>query len=621
MSRNGRRNRRRFLALLTTAVGALSGCSESDERSGERTRVQEVTATGYDDSRTRQPTIEGERKKWHRTSLTYSGPSTSEGDSKNPFLDYRLTVTFTSPSGTTYEVPGHYAADGNAADSSASSGDKWRAYFSPDETGTWEYSTSFVTGSNVAVSGTSTSSEWDSGSFDVDDTDESGSDFRAKGRLTYTGEPYLQHQETNEYFIKVGAGSPENFLGYDEFDNAGDTHDYSPHEPDWNPKDPTWQNGKGKGIIGAVNYLASKGINAHYILTYNTDDGDGQDVWPWTGTSTYRRFDVSKLDQWEIVFHHMQTKGVLIHLLHQETENDTEIGGNGGLNTERKLYYRELISRFGHHPGLVWNLGEETNLSVSQLKNIASYIHSLDPYDHPVTVHNYPSDSEQERIFGGLLGYADFDGPSIQTSGNDLTTANEDVRKWRRASASNGRKWVCSVDESGHHKCGIPPDGVTCDNGDTQDDARKRSLWGALMGGGAGHSSYFGYENDHDDLTLEDYRSRDLWWDYNRYAKKFFKENIADLPAMQPDNNALGGENGYVLRDSGTTHVAYLSNGTNNATLDLPSGTYTLDWYDPQTGLFEGETRLLNGCSDTDLGTVPDAIDDDAVALITRPTE
>ncbi|MEZ5397229.1 MAG: hypothetical protein R2724_31240 [Bryobacterales bacterium] len=34
-------------------------------------------------------------------------------------------------------------------------------------------------------------------------------------------------------------------------------HHYEPHVQDWKPGDPTWQGGKGKGIIGALNYLAS----------------------------------------------------------------------------------------------------------------------------------------------------------------------------------------------------------------------------------------------------------------------------------------------------------------------------------------------------------------------------
>ncbi|MGL5082982.1 MAG: DUF5060 domain-containing protein, partial [Microcoleaceae cyanobacterium] len=79
--------------------------------------------------------IEGELKKWHRIDLTFDGPQTSETDATNPFLDYRLDVTFTN--GTkTYVVPGYYAADGDAGETSANDGNQWRVHFAPDEVGT-----------------------------------------------------------------------------------------------------------------------------------------------------------------------------------------------------------------------------------------------------------------------------------------------------------------------------------------------------------------------------------------------------------------------------------------------------------------------------------------------------
>ena len=46
---------------------------------------------------------------------------------------------------------------------------------------------------------------------------------------------------------------------------------------DWKAGDPTWSNGKGKGLIGALDYLAGKGVNAFSFLTYNAA-GDGDNV-------------------------------------------------------------------------------------------------------------------------------------------------------------------------------------------------------------------------------------------------------------------------------------------------------------------------------------------------------
>ena len=94
--------------------------------------------------------IEGERKQWHDVRLTFAGPKTSETADPNPFRDYRLNVTFTKGA-KTYVVPGYFAADGNAAESGATEGDKWRVHFTPDEVGSWSYRVSFRTGKDVAI--------------------------------------------------------------------------------------------------------------------------------------------------------------------------------------------------------------------------------------------------------------------------------------------------------------------------------------------------------------------------------------------------------------------------------------------------------------------------------------
>ena len=92
----------------------------------------------------------------------------------------------------------------------------------------------------------------------------------------------------------TGTQSPENFLAYYQFDNTRDfrgqkglpypdqLHHYDPHVRDWKPGDPSWQGGKGKGIIGALNYLASKGMNSFYTLTMN-NYGDAMGIAAYAG--------------------------------------------------------------------------------------------------------------------------------------------------------------------------------------------------------------------------------------------------------------------------------------------------------------------------------------------------
>ena len=98
-------------------------------------------------------TINGELKLWHKIELTLNGPSLSEEAST--FTDYRMDVTFThTASGETFVVPGFFAADGDAANSSAVSGNKWKAYLRPNKIGEWSYTIDFYNNPNVAISNT-----------------------------------------------------------------------------------------------------------------------------------------------------------------------------------------------------------------------------------------------------------------------------------------------------------------------------------------------------------------------------------------------------------------------------------------------------------------------------------
>ena len=159
-------------------------------------------------------TITGELQKWHRVTLSFTGPQCSENGDPNPFLDYRLEVDFTHTlSGSTLKVPGYFAADGNAGETSADSGNIWRAHFSPPETGEWTYKATLVSGENIAVeSGTGTPAPLDgnatgivTGKFTISPSDKTGADNRSRGTLRYVGERYLRWAETGEYFLETGS--------------------------------------------------------------------------------------------------------------------------------------------------------------------------------------------------------------------------------------------------------------------------------------------------------------------------------------------------------------------------------------------------------------------------------
>jgi Domain of unknown function (DUF5060) len=226
--------------------------------------------------------LTGELRKWHKVTIGFDGPDTSETATTNPFTDYALEVNFQhTVSGKMYRVPGYFAADGNAANSGASSGNVWLVHFSPDEEGEWTYNASFFTGTNVAQNGGGSPAGFFDGAngiFSIAPTNKTGRDHRGKGRLQYVGKHFLQFAETSEWFLKAGADSPENFLAYEEFENTpnygGRRKSWAPHQIDYKVGDPTWAGGRGTEIIGAINYLSGKGVNAFSFLTMNIGGDD-----------------------------------------------------------------------------------------------------------------------------------------------------------------------------------------------------------------------------------------------------------------------------------------------------------------------------------------------------------
>lgn len=524
--------------------------------------------------------------------LTFDGPEASENGSPNPFSDFRMSVTFThADSGAQRTAQGFFAADGNAAESSAESGNKWRVRFTPPETGAWKWAASFRMGSDVALSdapsaGRAAAFDGASGALEVGEAPADAPGFQSKGFLQAVGKHYLQFQN-GEYYLKGGADSPENFLGYFEFDGTFDTarhqgvatdtgafiHKYEPHARDWAAGDPTWQGDKGKNIIGAVNYLASKGMNSIYFLTYNLDGGDGKDVWMWNDPQSRDRFDVSKLAQWEIVFSHMERRGVMMHVITQETENDAKLGGGPGLNRVRKLYLRELAARFGHHLAVVWNLGEENDTPRADREAIAAYIRRLDPNDHAVTVHTHNTRSLYS--YTAIMGSDNFSAASIQGRMED---SNREALVLRARSAAAGRPWAVFHDEQTPASVGVMPDAED----PLHDKPRKQALWGNLMGGGAGVEWYFGYAYAHTDLNCEDWRSREIMWNQTRYALEFFHEHIP-FWEMWPANEVSANDKALVFAKEGEIYAVYLPEG-NRTDLRIASGEYTLHWYDPRNG-------------------------------------
>ncbi|MFK8053736.1 MAG: Ig-like domain-containing protein [Woeseiaceae bacterium] len=577
--------------------------------------------------------VTGDQRQWHRVALECDGLDASESNDST-FTDYRFNVTFTQGA-TSLTIPGHFAADGNAADSGAADGDIWRAYFAPPTTGTWQYSVSFRIGTNIAVeTGANAGSavnalDSEAGSFTVAAAPVEDTDMRTRGLLEHrNGERYLRFAGTDKIYIEGGMDSPENIFGYSDFDNTikfsdtgsckGILHDFAPHAGDWNNGDPVWRGDKGRNLIGLINYIASTGVNAVYIMA-NTVRGDGCDAHPWTdynASGDVKRFDVSKLDQWERALEHMTANGLLIHLMTQETEND-QLLNNGDLGLERRLYYRELISRFGHHPALQWNLGEENTNTPAQQRAYADYIRALDAYAHPIFMHTYPN---QQSRYDDLLGHPTFDGPTIQfgaipsepSAANGVYATSAD---WIDRSTQAGKPWVVTFTEASGNDAPTPNTAVTTKQ-------RVYWMWASVMAGGGGFEWYLknnGAGHAYD-LAVEDLREFDAHWIQSGHLVRFFRDIVQDelgidLQALNRANNATSSNSDWVLADDGESYLIFLREG-GGTDIDLPdSDTYEVIWFNPRDGS-RTDGGTVSGPGNQFIGNPPNEASQDWAVIV-----
>ncbi|MEM1304887.1 MAG: putative collagen-binding domain-containing protein, partial [Planctomycetota bacterium] len=458
--------------------------------------------------------------------------------------------------------------------------------------------------------------------------------------------------------------------GYKGFDNTqtkgtangngrrGLLHEYTGHVGDYNPGDPAWdtpdfdfgntlaEGGDARNIIGYLNYLSSIGVNSQYFLANNIG-GDGQDSHPFANISTPTElngqadndnlhYDISKLTQWETVFRHAQQKDIHLHFVlnEAETPNKEELD-DATLGVERKLYYRELVARFGHHNSLQWNLSEEYDLGngfgnnrstqAGRINEFADWLADIDPYESPTTVHQannnnftnanqIPTNSSWEFF----VGDEDFDLTSLQRASQEEGWSDV-VEAFRTATDNSGRKLSIHVDE---------PESITRIDVGANDDTvpgtdalveqfntvRKTMTWDILLSGGGGVEWFI----NNADQDVEDQRIYEKVYVETAIAREFLEENTR-FWEMTPNDDLLSGEDsdyggGEVFAIEGEQYAIYLPDGSNDdndggaPTLDLTAFTgdeFTLRWFNPQTGEFDPTVVMLAGGTEASLGSTP----------------
>jgi hypothetical protein len=466
----------------------------------------------------------GSFDKWHEIEITLTGPDSQGRSDPNPFAIH-FDVTFTSPTGRKYQVPGFYNGDGRGG----FNGSVWMVRFSADETGTWTFASK------------SENKYLDSytGSFHVGELASEAPDFYRWGRLEAVGTAsnkirYLKFRD-GPYWLKAGCDSPENFLGgYENYNTSA----------------------KRKA---AIEYLADKGINSMYIMTHNLG-GDNRDVWPWVGKSAGGarvnssgnvRFDIARLEEWYQLFRYMQSKGVVPYLV---LEDDSAWKGY-----DHARYYREIIARFGALPALIFNFNEEhnENYSLSEALGLMQVFKNLDPYEHPRGIHNVNVPNDR-YVDASQVDFTSIQtGDDRKTTGGDPLKHNQLVADWIRLCTSRDRRvLMVGIDE------GRPV-------------AERRAWWSAYMGGGVWEA----FVTPPYDQPMPSWEP--VWTELG--GTRIFMESLP-FWQMQPHNELVRSGTAFCLARPGEVYALYLPSG-GDVTVDLaPGANYESAWWRPTNG-------------------------------------
>jgi hypothetical protein len=310
----------------------------------------------------------------------------------------------------------------------------------------------------------------------------------------------------------------------------------------------------------------------------------------------------------------MSRRGLLIHYVTQETENDGLLGET--LTTQRKLYYREIVSRFGHHPALQWNLGEENTNDAAAVRSFADYIRAQDPYDHPIVMHTYPDEHDR---YDALLGHGSFDGPTLQYGGIPESASGGlygEVADWIALSTDRGRPWFVTATEASGGDAPTPGSSVT---------RRQRVywMWASVMSGGAGFEWYLKNAGSGHayDLAVENQREFDAHWRQSGHLVRFFRDTVqgtgADLQAMTPRNALTSIGSDWVLAEPGVAYIVYLRDGGAVSLQVTGGGSYDVVWMNPRTGALVTRPSVT-GSGTVSLGSPPSETSQDWVVFVHR---
>jgi hypothetical protein len=255
----------------------------------------------------------------------------------------------------------------------------------------------------------------------------------------------------------------------------------------------------------------------------------------------------------------------------------------------QKVYVRNAVARLAAYWNVTWNIAFEWNefMEAEQVAQLVDYVHKIDPWKHPVTVHDQGRFTSGEEVMKNL--HVDF------------VTLQYDAGRCGEVSKAAEFVWRFTG------KCPVYAQEVTWEGPDKLDgDGVRRGAWGVAMAGGI-----VNYAEQFDRIYGNGQGARHV------AALIHFFEST-DFQQMSPHNELGFAGTQYVLAQPGRSYIAYASKLQGKIGLkNMQAGVYKFLWFDCAAGSEVTKESLTVAGGDQSWDK-PDGIDDELAVCIKR---
>lgn len=489
----------------------------------------------------------------------------------NPFSGVTVTVAFKAPSGKTVTATAFH--DG---------GSTWRVRVAPDEVGTWTWTTTSTDPSDSGLHGRS-------GSFTCASSSNKG---------------FIRADASKKYWFSFSDGSP--------FYGVGDTC-YGMVTSLSNSQRTNYLDVRSGQKINFVRFFAG---GYPFIKHSSLSAGD---AWAWGGSSgspDYDRFNPQYFRRLESILGEFKARGLFaeveVFTYYAAPFQDPSIWTASRQNAWAKY----LLSRLSAYSTVfLWTVTNEYELypdgkyrydgasDDNWVKSMGALFHASDPQRHPTTAHNFTFDAnggiggrfgssvDVDVLSHQCWGAATFNGQFMDGDASGIEQAIWTDRTFNKPviNTENGYEWLSGYPHA--------------DNGAANGtDKCRKAAWRVFASGGATYAA--GFQGTWRGTSETEWLGLDAPWivadqglapQLGHYAN--FIQTKTAFRNLTPSQSLVNSPN-LCLANAWDEYVVYApSGGTVTLNLSAVGGSYAVEWLNPRSGSYQGQTTVSGGAS------------------------